>query len=532
MAGNESRRRPRPRLYRLHQWFGLAIAVVGTLVFFSGVLATFASEIDAWAVRERSYTAVDELAEFDVDRAIAVASAGVEPGSHQPLWIIQSPGGPLLVYFESRDAEPHAIGAALDPETLEVLVHRDGTPAEVQAHTPQGYLAHFVVELHVFLLLPRTLGLLVTGLVAFGLLALVISGVWVHQPTPAKLTRRPRGSRLRVLAGDLHTLVGSWTVPYTAVIAATGAFFCFSSTVVLPVLALARFGGDYPELIDTIVAEVPIEPGPGTSAIDPIVDDALERSDGASFRAIQLADWGEPSARATVMLVRESAWGDETLRYVYAGHDGSFLQEKPEVGAVPSLTSELLELIDELHFGTLLGVATQLLWALLGLATCALSATGLLIYSRRQTVTEPRASRVAGALAVALSGGLLASSVLVLASWSMACALGLQDPTRAMTLTLIMGLLVSAMLGWRWSLGRALSATLACTGVGLVAAPSLVAAANGLHIGDLWSRGPLTVSSFGDLLCVTAGIASLAGARALSRRARAQSSATPDGQTP
>ena len=443
-------RRPRPRLYRLHQWFGLAVAVVGTLVFFSGVLATFASELDAWAVRDPSYPAVHELAEFDVDRALAVANAGVEPGSHQPLWIIQDADGPLLVYLESRDTEPHAIGAALDPETLEVLGRREGTPDEVQAHTPQGYLAHFVVELHVFLLLPRTLGLLVTGLVAFGLLALVISGVWVHQPTPAKLTRRPRGARLRVFAGDLHTLVGSWTVPYTAVIAATGAFFCFSSTVVLPVLALARFGGDYPGLIDTIVAEVPVEPGEGASAIDPILRDALERSDGASFRAIQLSDWGEPQARATVMLERESAWGDESLHYVYAGHDGSFLAAKPEVGAVPSLSSGLLELIDDLHFGTLLGLATQLLWAVLGLATCALSATGLLIYSRRQTTTEPRAARIAGSLAVALSGGLLASAVLVLASWAMACALGLADPTPAMTLTLIMGLAVSALLGWRW----------------------------------------------------------------------------------
>lgn len=500
------------------------VAVLGTLVFFSGVLAIFAADIDAWASRGRTYPAVEQQPGFDFDRALDVASVGVDRDTHDHISLFQQHGGPLLVYLGTTD-HTHAYGVALEPETLDVLIRREGAPTDVLAPLPQGALARFMVELHVYLLLPQTLGLLVTGLVGFGLLVLLVSGFVVHQPTRAKLTRPPRTTRLRAFAGDLHTLVGSWTLPYTAVIAATGAFFCFSSTVVLPVLAAVRFDGDYEAVIEAVVAEPPVEPGAGVSPLEPIVRDALARSDGASLRLLHLDEWGTPEARAMVELTREGVWGDDVLRYVYAGHDGRLLTDaKPEVGSVPSLSSELLELIDDLHFGTLLGRATQLLWALLGLTTCALAATGLIIHARRQTDT--RAARVTGSLAVAMSGGLLASAALVLTSWAMTCALGLADPGRAMTATLIMGLTVSAVLGARWSLERALAATLACAGLGLLAAPLLVALANGLPLARLWSQGPLTVLVVGDLLCVALGLASLAGARALTRRARSRATPT------
>lgn len=523
----EARRRPRPRLYRLHRWIGLVVAVVGTLVFFSGVLATFASEIDAWATRAPQYPAIGELEGFDLDRALAAAT----PSEFEQARIAQGHGEPLLAYFETPSAvegEPaHARGFSFDPETLEVLERREGTPGEVRAPRPHDRLAAFVIELHVFLLLPRTLGLLVTGLLAFGLLALLVSGVWVHQPTAEKLRRRPRKTRLRVFAGDLHTLVGSWTLPYTAIIALTGAFFCFSSTVVLPVLTLARYGGDRAEMLADLVPEVPVEPaaGPSVQALDPMLRDALARSEGASFRSLSLEHWGGEQARATVALERESAWGDEHLRYVYDGHDGRFLGEKPEVGAVPSVSSAALELIDALHFGTLLGRLTQVLWVLLGLATCGLSMTGLLVYARRQvkghakTLAKvedaPRSARAAAALAVALSGGLIACCPLVLASWATACAAQLDEPATAMTATLLLGLAAAAALGWTQTLERALALTLGCAGLGFLGAPALVAVANDLPLLELWSRGPQPWPIAGDLLALALALGCLAGARAL-----------------
>lgn len=523
MTASTPLRRARPRLYLVHRWIGLVVAVVGTLILFSGALATVAEEIDDWAARTPTLPAVDAVPGFDLDAAWdrARAELPAEAGPPREVVIRQARGGPLRARFSPGEGEDRRepIVVALDPRDLSVL---DPAPASETA------LARFVIELHVFLLLPQTLGLIVTGLTALALLVLLASGLWVHRVRWAKLVAAPRRGRLRQLSGDLHTLVGTWTLPFTALLAATGAFLCLSTTLVLPGIAALVHGGDRAAMLEPFRARVdnPADPelGPGEGpALDPIVRDALGRSEGAVFRQLRLHEWGTDAAQATVVLARESPWRSTRTRDVYDGRDGAWLGPKPALGARPSRGGALLELVDALHFGTLFGGLNRAAWAVLGLLSCALASTGLLVYATRQRGPDRPTTRLVRGLAVAMSVGLPLSTALVIAAWALSTALGIAEPDLAMSASLVLALGLTTGLGVRLELRAAVRTGLALAGLGLLAAPGLALLATGVGPRAAWLGGqPLAVVG-GDLTLVAIGL----GLLALGHRFRPRSAPCP-----
>lgn len=255
----------------------------------------------------------------------------------------------------------------LDPVSLNIVRRREGDAKEALKPEPVHAFAAFFVALHIYLLMPETLGLVATGIAGFALLILIVTGTLVHRPTWRKMSAKPRTQRGRWVFGDLHTLMGSWTLPYTVILAMTGTFFSFAGAVLIPVVAMVAFDGDQEALLRTVVGQVEVSDSEETAMLNPIVRDALTRRPGAQFDGVALDKWNQPEANATVRLVETSVWGNTQGNYVYDGHSGAFIQEKPALGTQPSLGNTLLTLMADLHFGTLIGLVTKVLWGLLGL---------------------------------------------------------------------------------------------------------------------------------------------------------------------
>ena len=516
--------RPRRRLYLLHRWIALIFAVIGSLVFFRGAVATFHSEIVAWSQRSDGYPYMRDVAGFDIDATLREAMADVPAELRHNVQIGQFGDGLSLFFSQAvTDASGEqvqvGVGKLIDPGSGELLRRGEGPRPQALAPEPQATLAHFFVELHIFLLLPRTLGLIATGLVGFALLLLAITGIWVYKPSWRKLTRGPRTQRRRTLFADVHTLVGAWSLPFTLVMAVTGAFYSFASTVLIPVAAVVAFDGDMDELQNAIRPTLEVAASEATAEVAPMLRDASERSGGARLRFANLEHWGEDGARATLRMIDEHPLGDEHFTYVYTGHTGEFMTELPVIGTAPSFGAKLIELVGLLHFGTLFGIATKLLWGISGLAVSGLVATGLLIYVSRQRDDSRANVRAMRALAVALSSGLLLTTALCVATWAVVCALGVGDPETAMIGTLILGLLVSAGVGLRWPLRKAMTVTLATAGLGLAGLPLLALVANDLSLAQAWS-GPHAGAVIAiDLLLVVSGVALLAIAARMRRDA-------------
>ena len=155
---------PRLKLYLLHRWTGLLIAALTVPVIFSGTVATFHEEIDAWATRGEHHASLGEVPGFDLDAAYAAAVAGVPERQRHMVNIWQDPGHPLQFFFFERvpNQGDRGVAAAIDPATLDVLRRRAGGRLDATAPSPASALARFFVDLHVFLLLPLTPGLIVT----------------------------------------------------------------------------------------------------------------------------------------------------------------------------------------------------------------------------------------------------------------------------------------------------------------------------------------------------------------------------------
>ncbi|MEM9729126.1 MAG: PepSY-associated TM helix domain-containing protein [Myxococcota bacterium] len=518
----ESTERPRRRLYVLHRWIGLLFALLGMLVFFSGAVATFHHELDMWASRGERFVAPEDAPSFDFDEAYRVASAGVDPKYLHQVDVFAGDGRPLQFFFhehipDGMDVQEIGVTRDLDPATLAIVDERVGDGTVAFRPRPANALSRFFIDLHIFLLLPETLGLIATGFAGFALLLLIGTGTLVHRPTAEKLGRRPRTHRKRLFVGDLHTLVGSWSLPFTVIVALTGTFFSFAGVVLVPVVAMVAFDGDQEALVRAVVGKVQVAESDEVASLDPIVNDALDRSDGARFVRVGLDHWGERDATATVALVEPSPFGDTPINYVYDGHTGAFVQEKPLLGTQPSLSNTLLGLVADLHFGTLLGLLTKLLWGLLGFATCALAATGLLIYVARRRDADDAASRFVRAMTVALSGGLPLATGAAFLGWIGAYAAGADDPRTAMTWVFLSTLGLCACLGAVTRVRPALAVTWGAAGVSLLFAVVLAPLATRTSFASTWASAALRHTLIVDASLVFIGVSFVVGA-VLARR--------------
>ncbi|MEM7151291.1 MAG: PepSY-associated TM helix domain-containing protein [Myxococcota bacterium] len=469
---------PRKRLYLLHRWIGLVVGSLGALVLFSGTLAIFAAELREWSVREPLRPPAIDAPGFDLDRIHRSVVEDLDPPLHHHVDFVQDAGGLLQVTALNPETGT-GVAVDFDPATLETIERHEGPASEFHPADPRDALVDFVIDLHVFLSIPGALGLLTTGMVGLGLLISLVSGFVAHSPTWAKMKRAPRTRRSRLWFGDWHTLVGTWTLPFALVLATTGAFFSMSSIVLRPAISMSAFHGDPNALVQALIATPVPPPGPGQASLDPMLRDALSRNERAQLRRVQLRDWGTPEARATLTLETEHWTGDTRHVLTYDGHEGQILRDHPYLGSTPSFGGRVLHLVDELHFGTLLGLPTKLLWFLSGLALCGVASAGLLVFVSRQRDPSALVTRVMRGLAVATSVGLPVAVVLGTAGWALACTTGAWPPATAVRVGFFAGLAFMGVVGIRWALRPALLGATIASGIALCTMPLWALLANG-----------------------------------------------------
>ncbi len=509
------------KYYQLHRWVGLIAGFLGILVFGSGAVATFHHELGAWAHRGNHVRPVFDYGDFSFDEALVAAGQGVDDRFRHAIDIFQGGPHPVGFFFHAHDKSPsgqvteRGVFAEYDPRTKKVVHRKEGSNEEVFEPNALASLSAFFVELHILLLMPRTMGLVATGLVGFALLILIATGYLVHRPSPRRTHGLPKDQARRNYYGKLHTWVGSWTLPYTVVLALTGTFFSFAGAVLIPVVALVAFGGDQEELIRTAIGKIEVPASDEIARLDVIIADARARLPHADFQGMTLDAWGEPNANATLRLVEHGTLGDRNIQLVYDGHTGAFMMEKPSLGTKPSVGNSLLLLMGYLHFGTLFGTLTKVLWGLFGLATCVLAASGLVIFGVRQEQAGTKwvpamrfaIASIAGGMPLAFAGTALA--------WSIGLALGFNPapvlPWVFAMLTIVVGVRAPSM-----PLRLAIVRSWAASALILLVLPLANVLATGVRPGDLWTEPSIRGTVAVDLVLIALGAAFVAAARWLS----------------
>lgn len=436
------------RLTAIHGWSAVVLGLLLYAVIATGAVAVFAREIGRWSAG--GVRAVEAL-DGRVDAKVRRLAAQVDPAHLHDIGMWSGEGDDLYVFFHDHAVNPETgeeddIGSAfLVADDGTVLNRRDGWIWSEPANWESSALRHFLVELHVQLYLPNPWGLILTGVLGLMMMAAVVSGVLMHKHVIRDLfvAERP-GGRLSSVR-DRHVLSGSWSIPFGFLLAFTGSFFSFASTVSFPLVAAVAFHGDADAMGEALFeTPAPEDPTPTPLAsLDYILADSARRA-GSPATYVSIENYGRADARVAV-------WHDPAdggmlyVNNVYDGPTRAFLGTRAPVGVDRSAGGVVYGLMAPLHFGHFAGLLSKAVWGALGVATCFVILSGFRLWVRRRA-DQPqwrRFGHVVQVVGYGLPIGMLASAVAFFLSRPAA------DSFLWTPLGFLAGAIVAAFVGWR-----------------------------------------------------------------------------------
>ncbi|PZN34919.1 MAG: PepSY domain-containing protein [Proteobacteria bacterium] len=499
----------------VHGWSGVLLGLLLYAVICTGVAAVFATEIDDWA----SPMSRGDTVAFGpgLDNALRHLAGAVDSQFHEEVAIWRGAGGRVNMLFHRHEIGPdgksteRGVEFELDPATWEVLDRREGWYEDIEAQrTPSG-IAAFLVDLHVRLHIPEPYGLIVTGVLGLAMMVAAVTGLVIHRHLLKDLFTLRVGRDPVLRRRDLHVVAGSWNLPFAFILAFTGSFFSFATTVGLPMVAAVKFDGDQEAVIETLYGTARAEDtrSASSAAIVPMLADVRARS-GAEPNFVSVEHFGRADSTATIFTVLPR----DRLVYtshLYDGVTGEYLRERPPLGNEASLGAALVGLMYPLHFGHFAGTASKAVWVALGFAGAYVTFTGMLLWTRRRA--EQPGWRAMTRAVYCVGYGL--PLALVVAPYAFFVLRGHDIPpgtSQGVVFLAVVAIAAVATVGVA-SLDRLRSAFLAATGVALLGLPLVRMITGGPGWSEAWQAGIGTVLAL-DVALLVAGTACIGFSRA------------------
>ena len=347
-----------------HAWLGIVAGGLMYLICLSGTLAVFYEELERWEQPTVHETLVQDPAV--VQRAVAAA-------------LMRLPASPDHFYVTLPTTAVPRLSVSSDQPGQAWFVEPDGSLGDAVAHD----WTHLLLNLHIYLHLPSTIGLLVVGTLGALLVGLIASGVLAH-PRIFKDAFRLRAQGTTVLdQADVHNRLSVWGLPFHIVIALTGAYFGLAS-ILFVLLGAAFHGGNTNAASAAIFAAEPAARGP---AMIPDVAAALRGlrrvvPPGTSPSLVTLHDAGTAMQYLELQVLQPGRliWAEYhrfDARGTYLGRTD--YSDGPVGRQVAYSTYRV-------HFGQFGGWPVKILYGVLGLSLTVVSATGFNIWlARRRT---------------------------------------------------------------------------------------------------------------------------------------------------
>lgn len=417
-----------------HSWLGLMVSALMYIICLSGTLLVFHAELEQWEQAD-----APKIESFDLTGAESTfnqfLSAGKGVTDHMYLVL-------------PTDESPHA---RIATEVESWFLNQDGSIGPVESNAWSSLL----LDLHLYLHLPQTWGMILVSALGAVLVGLIISGFLAHPGIFKDAFRLRRGSSWQLAQTDLHNRLSVWGAPFHLTIAITGAYFGLALPL-LAIIAEAEFDGDREQIVAMVFGEEPaLEPKSGPVEIGKAIE---------SIRAI------DPDARPFTVIVHD-AEAESPLLEIYARHpgrltwgegyqfsiDGQFINKAGWTDG--SIGQQVLYSIYRLHFGTFDGMLSKFLYLLLGFALTIVAASGVNIWLAKRRKEDGIADLWEGvvwgtpiAMAASAILSLFTSAFLGLAFWgilALSCAstLAIRDASLSrFYMRLLLVLLLSMLL--------------------------------------------------------------------------------------
>ncbi|WP_432706425.1 PepSY-associated TM helix domain-containing protein [Azotobacter salinestris] len=378
MAGNRTFRQS---MTWLHTWAGLLLGWLLFAIFLTGTLTVFDKEISWWMQPELRDTGVDQpkAARFAQDWL-------AREHGEAAVWSIDLPTERSPVLKVSTGEDRHAERLVLDPESGARVPVRDSVGG------------NFFFRFHYSLNLPRTLGIWLVGLAAMAMLVALVSGIVIHRHLLRDFFAfRPVGSRRAWLDG--HNVSAVLLLPFHLMITYSGLVIFF--LIYMPAALDALYGGDR--------MAMPHEASPGAQA----VAGGMDRG-GRWPRGEEPAGEAPPAELLPLesfIAPAEALFGPgmvASLRVRHPGRADARVEASPLLGSRIALTKGMVAIFDGvsgrllqappetrpsaltqrvmagLHFAQFGGYPMRWLYFLCSAVSCAMIASGLVLFVIRQ----------------------------------------------------------------------------------------------------------------------------------------------------
>jgi hypothetical protein len=311
----------------------------------------------------------------------------------------------------------HASGSTVGPSHNTWVNTRSG---DWVGNPDEGALTQTLYHLHFFFQFGKW-GLHLAGLLGlFGLLA-VTTGTLVHVNRLVKdfFQFRPTKS-LRVAWADAHKVLGTIGLPFQTMYVFTGAYFGLVGLIAMlyaPLLfdghtgTFYRKAGYYAPTVQVDSAQVASGERP---RLGRLVDRADRTWSDFTPETVVATGLGTPTARIEVVGRTKGTVFGGTGAVVFHGQTGEVLLTQPpsEAGAL----NDAVQTMEQLHFADFGGLALQILFFLLALASCGVILTGNLTWLEVRRGQDRWINRVLARLTAGVATGMLpALAVLFLA---------------------------------------------------------------------------------------------------------------------
>jgi uncharacterized iron-regulated membrane protein len=388
----------RKMLFQVHLWCGVIVGIYVALIGLSGSALVFRPEIER-ALRPKLYVlqpAAPAVTHATLDQMLATASRQLpdwQPRGFEQLPVTpdDAPTQPVVLYMSARPGRTLTAPHSFTPDQL--LVYLDSrSGAVLGARSRYAGVLGLAANFHYYLLAGER-GYIVNGVLAIAFLGMALTGWALWWPGIRRVAgalkihglrhgRYHHGHRnWKRLNWDLHSTGGFWSNPALIVVILTGIFFVFSQPMLRGVAFITHTN---PAVVRSWFSTPQI--APVTKETKPISVETAWRTASAALPAnAEIGFFSLPpdstSPYEAIAYYSHTAPYAQPLRIFINPFDGTQLHQL-DSHALPLAMRGVLY-VYALHFGSFAGLASRIVWFLLGFLPATLLVTGLIMWWQR-----------------------------------------------------------------------------------------------------------------------------------------------------
>lgn len=364
--------------FHTHTVSGIVISVVLFVIFFAGSFSFFRDEIINWERSESS----NVTKEIQLDYNTALDTLDKKYILHGRNITISKPSNErrVAIYLEGTK------------DTLAPAKQKEGQFFYLDTKNFKSYtyeesysLGEFLYRLHFLAQIPYPVGYYLSGFTALFFLFAIVTGLLLHWKKIVSnfYVFRPK-EKLKTLWTDAHTSLGMLGLPFQFVYAVTGAFFMIKLLIVAPAV-IALYNGDQDKLYKELEYNDPDYKFENKKLAAPFNIEQLvtkTKNSWSDFEITRVFIQNYGDANMHVLVEGELASHKKFTgigKVVYRISDGKEVATKNPVTQNNYLDA-VKNVLYRIHFGDYGGYALKIISFILGIITCFVIISGVMIW--------------------------------------------------------------------------------------------------------------------------------------------------------